>query len=82
LRGERISEMVRISTRKTYRRQGIGQTIITYLLNIARQRGGRRIIVKTNTSWLDAINLYKRLGFVEYERTTSGVGLELLLSAP
>src|SRR5215471_9859292 len=31
--GERISEMVRISTRKTYRRRGIGQAIVTYLVN-------------------------------------------------
>ena len=80
--GEGLSEMVRISTRKDYRRRGIGQAIITYLVNIARQRGDRRIIVKTNASWHDAINLYKRLDFVEYGRTTIGVGLELLLAAP
>ena len=80
--GEGLSEMVRISTRKEYRRRGIGQAIITYLLNVARQRGDRRIIVKTNASWHDAINLYKRLDFVEYGRTAIGVGLELLLAAP
>jgi GNAT superfamily N-acetyltransferase len=79
--GEGLSEMVRISTRKDYRRRGIGQAIITYLVNVARQRGDRRIIVKTNASWDDAINLYKRLDFVEYGRTTIGVGLELLLAA-
>ncbi len=78
--GEGISEMVRISTRKTYRRRGIGQAIVTYLVNVARQRGDRRIIVKTNASWHDAIHLYKRLGFVEYGRTALGVGLELLLT--
>ncbi len=31
--GEGLSEMVRISTRKDYRRRGIGQAIITYLVN-------------------------------------------------
>jgi GNAT superfamily N-acetyltransferase len=82
LHGEGISEMVRISTRKTYRRRGIGQAIVTYLVNVARQRGDRRIIAKTNASWHDAIHLYKRLGFVEYGRTALGVGLELLLTAP
>jgi hypothetical protein len=51
-------------------------------VNIARQRGDRRIIVKTNASWHDVINFYKRLDFVEYERTALGVGLELLLAAP
>jgi len=80
--GEGLSEMVRISTRKDYRRRGIGQAIITYLVNVSRQRDDRRIIVKTNASWHDAINLYKRLDFVEYGRTTIGVGLELLLAAP
>jgi GNAT superfamily N-acetyltransferase len=82
LHGEGLSEMVRISTRKDYRRRGIGQAIITYLVNVARQRGDRRIIVKTNASWNDAINLYKGLDFVEYGRTAIGVGLELLLAAP
>jgi GNAT superfamily N-acetyltransferase len=81
-RGEGISEMVRISTRKTYRRRGIGQAIVISLVNVARQRGDRRIIVKTNASWHDAIHLYQRLGFVEYGRTALGVGLELLLTAP
>lgn len=69
LHGEGISEMVRISTRKTHRRRGIGQAIVTYLVDVARQRCDRRIIVKTNASW-----------HVEYERTALGVGLELLLT--
>ena len=77
--GEGISEMLRISIRKDYRRRGIGQVIITSLINAARERGGRRIIVKTNADWFDAINLYKRLNFVEYERTTDAVNLALLL---
>ena len=79
LHNEGISEMVRISTRKDYRRRGIGQSIITTLVNTARERGRRRIIVKTNADWYDAIHLYKRLGFVEYSRTGDGVKLELLL---
>ena len=80
--GEGLSEMVRISTRKDYRRRGIGQAIVISLVNVARQRGDRRIIVKTNASWHDAIHLYQRLGFIEYGRTALGVGLELLLAAP
>lgn len=80
--GEGISELVRISTCKAYRQRGIGQAIVTYLVNVARLRGDRRIIVKTNASWHDAIRLYQRLGFVEYGRTALGMGLELLLTAP
>lgn len=80
LRSEKDTEMVLISTHKDYRRQGIAQAIVTYLVNLARQRGDRRINVMTNTSWNNAINLYKRLNFVEYERTPLRVSLELLLA--
>ena len=79
LHDEGISEMVRISTRKDYRRQGIGQSIISSLVNTAREQGSRRIIVETNADWYDAISLYKRLGFVEYRSTRDAVHLELLL---
>jgi GNAT superfamily N-acetyltransferase len=80
--GEGISQMVRISTRKDYRRRGIGQAIVTYLISVARLRGDRRIIVETNATWHDAIHLYQRLGFVEYGYTDLTVSLELLLAAP
>ena len=73
------SEMVRITTHKGYRRRGIGQAIITSLLNTARAGGNKRIIVKTNASWHEAIRLYKRFGFVEYGCTTDVVKFELLL---
>ncbi len=68
-RGEGISELVRISTRKDSRRRSVGQVIITSLVNLVRLR------------WHDVITFYKRLDFVEYERTALGVSLELLLAA-
>jgi GNAT superfamily N-acetyltransferase len=80
--GEGISEMVRISTRKDSRRRGIGRAIVISLVNVARLRGDQHIIVKTNASWHEVITFYKRLDFVEYERTDLGVGLELLLAGP
>ena len=76
---DELSEMVRISTRKDYRKRGIASAIITKLIDLARQRGDRRIIMRTNLEWEDAINLYKRLGFTEFGRTPHGVGLELWL---
>ncbi len=75
---ERTSELVRISTRKDVRRRGIGRAIITALVNIARLRGDRRIVAKTNASWHEVITFSKCLGFVEYEQTALGVSLELL----
>jgi ribosomal protein S18 acetylase RimI-like enzyme len=70
------SEMVRVSTHVEYRRRGIGTAIVTRLLSIARQRGDRRIILTTRQNWVDALNLYKGLGFVEYGRTATRIDLE------
>lgn len=78
-RGEGLSEMVRISTRKDYRKCGIASTIITRLVELARERGDQRIIMGTNLDWEDAIHLYKQLGFTEFGRTQHGIGLELWL---
>jgi GNAT superfamily N-acetyltransferase len=77
---ERTSELVRISTRKDVRRRGIGRAIITALVNVAKLRGDRRILAKTNASWQEVITFYKCLGFVEYEQTALGVSLELLVA--
>ena len=35
--------------------------------------------MRTNLEWEDAINLYKRLGFTEFQCNQHGVGLELWL---
>jgi ribosomal protein S18 acetylase RimI-like enzyme len=72
--------IVRISTHGDYRRRGIGRTIVTSLLDQARERGYRRVLVETNNDWYDAIGLYQRLGFVEYGRNEYGVGMALELN--
>lgn len=74
-----VSEMVRISTRIEYRRRGIASAIITHLIDLARQRGDRRIFMKTNIEWDDAIRLYRHHGFVEFRRIERGIGLEMWL---
>jgi ribosomal protein S18 acetylase RimI-like enzyme len=79
-RGEGIGQMVRVSVRSDYRRKGIGKAIVEHLIEVARQRGVRRLIVETNSDWYDAIGLYKRLGFVEYRRSDIGVCMVLDLS--
>jgi len=76
---DELSEMVRISTCKEYRKRGIASAIIRHLIELARQRGDRRIIIKTRLDWEDAITLYKRLGFTEFGRAQYGIGLELWL---
>ena len=47
-------------------------------MNIAKLRGDRRIVAKTDASWHEVITFYKCLGFAEYEHTALDVSLELL----
>ncbi|HLI88308.1 MAG TPA: GNAT family N-acetyltransferase [Ktedonobacteraceae bacterium] len=76
---EGTGRIVRVSTHRDYRRRGIGRTIVTFLLDQARERGYRRVFVETNNNWYDAIGLYQRLGFVEYGRNEHGVGMVMEL---
>jgi GNAT superfamily N-acetyltransferase len=56
-------QIVRVSTHHAYRRRGIARAICQQLLDHARQRGLRRLIVETGRDWHEAISLYQHLGF-------------------
>src|SRR6185312_4220997 len=73
-------QLVRVSTRRDLRGQGIARLIIVALLAEARQRQRRRIWVETDVPWHDAIALYERMGFTEYVRRDGLVFLELRLA--
>jgi ribosomal protein S18 acetylase RimI-like enzyme len=72
-----VGQMVRVSVSRSRRRGGIGAAIARRLLDVARQRGLRRVQVETNNDWYDAIRLYERLGFAEYARDDESVYLAL-----
>ncbi len=74
-------QLVRVSTRRDLRGQGIARQIVAALLAEARPRGRPRIWVETNEEWHDAIALYQRMGFTEYARRDGLVFLELRLAA-
>lgn len=76
LQSDQIGQIVRVSTDRAYRRQGIAFTICLQLINLAHQHGLSRLIVETTCDWSDAIRLYQKLGFVEYQRVRRGVSLE------
>jgi ribosomal protein S18 acetylase RimI-like enzyme len=73
-------QLVRVSVRRDLRRLGIARALITELLARARERGRHRIWVETDEPWRDAIALYERLGFVEYERRDGLVFLDMSLA--
>ncbi len=65
---ESIGRLVRMSVKRTFRRQGIGRALVAYLLALAHQSGFVRLLVETNLDWYDAIGLYQSYGFTEYDR--------------
>jgi ribosomal protein S18 acetylase RimI-like enzyme len=77
---EDLGRLVRVSVAGEYRRKGIGQAIIVYLLKVARQNGYRRLLVETNHDWTDAIALYQRCGFREYDRDEESIHMRLDLT--
>ncbi len=77
-----VGRLVRISTHGTYRRRGIGKAMVEHLLDRARQRGYRHVLIETNNGWNDAIRLYKHLGFVEDICNEAGVHMVLELNRP
>lgn len=77
---EDLGRIVRVSVAREFRRKGIGQEIVTYLVEVARRKGYRRLLVETNHGWTDAIALYQRCGFREYDRDEESLHMQLDLN--
>jgi ribosomal protein S18 acetylase RimI-like enzyme len=71
--------LVRMSVARERRGEGIGRALVNQLLEEARARGYRRVVVETNDDWHDAIGLYRACGFTEYDRRDGGVHMALEL---
>jgi putative acetyltransferase len=61
-------QIIRLSVDPRWRRRGIGRTLVAVLLEVARTRGLVRVWMETNNDWNDAIALYRRCGFQEFDR--------------
>lgn len=77
---EWAGRLVRMSVKETCRRQGIGTSLVAYLLGLAERRGFHQLLVETNLDWHDAIGLYAAHGFLEYDRdeVSTYMGLDLV----
>lgn len=69
-------EAVRVD--QSYRHHGIGQALLAWAINRARQKGCHMVQLTTNATRGDAQRLYERLGFVP---SHVGMKLDLLRSA-
>ena len=63
-----VVRVVRMSVLESYRRQGIGNIILDYLISQARSMGCHMIVAETTSTWTDAIGFYEDYGFnlIEY----------------
>jgi GNAT superfamily N-acetyltransferase len=56
-------EIVRMSVHRDYRRRGIARQVLAELVNLGTRYGVKRIVVETNSKWIEARNLYEAFGF-------------------
>lgn len=71
--GPGIGRLVRMSVKPEERKQGIGQAVVKHLQETAVTRQYHTLLVETNLDWYDAIRLYQRCGFEEYDRDEESV---------
>jgi ribosomal protein S18 acetylase RimI-like enzyme len=61
----KIGRIVRLSVHREFRRKGIGTSITKRLIEEARKKGFKSLVLETNLDWFAAINLYKQAGFID-----------------
>ena len=76
-----VGRLVRMSVSPAHRRRGVGRALVAHLIDLARCRGYRRLVLETNDDWDDAVRLYLSCGFVESDRAAAEIHLVLDLAA-
>ena len=75
-RGEGVAEVLRMSTALDCRGRGIATRLLRDLLEDARRRGLRRVVLETSAGWTDARSLYESNGFIFDREEEGGYGLD------
>ena len=57
------ARIVRMSTRASHRRRGVGRAVLSSLLEQARSLGYGSVVLATDAAWIDVIAFYDALGF-------------------
>ena len=60
-----VVEIMNIVVKKSYRNQGIGKSLLSELINLARQTKLNSIMLEVNSKNEVAIELYKKFEFKE-----------------
>ncbi len=56
-------ELAKMTVSESTRGMGIGQQLLEFAIELARERGARRIYLESNTKAAAAVRLYERMGF-------------------
>jgi GNAT superfamily N-acetyltransferase len=84
--GNGLYEISKMAVDEDFQNKGIGRRIITHAIDWVKERSGMKIFIETNTVLEQAVNLYRKLGFVSvrgtsgeshYQRTNLHLELEL-----
>lgn len=70
-KGDGVAEVLRMSTALDCRGRGIATRLLHALLDDARRRVVRRVVLETSAGWTDARSLYERNGFT-FDREEQG----------
>jgi len=58
-------ELTKFAVKKAYRKMGIGERLVNYAIEEAKRSGYVSVILLTHPTLTDAINLYRKTGFIE-----------------
>ncbi|OZI05828.1 GNAT family N-acetyltransferase [Siphonobacter sp. BAB-5385] len=60
---EQEAEIINLAIAPSYQGQGWGKTLLLHLIEVARQQGSPRVLIKTGNSSINQFALYQRVGF-------------------
>lgn len=64
----------RLIVKREYRNQGIGQSVLKYMIDVCKEKGYQYITVGVDVDNDNAIHLYKKKGFKIYENAIDEYG--------
>ena len=71
---ENTAEVKRVFVRKAYRGQGLSKQLMSALERLIRSRGYCQAVLETGVRQIEAIHLYRRMGYVTTENYGPYVG--------
>ena len=76
---ESEGRVVRMSVLSSHRRQGVGRDILGKIIEEAKHRGMRSLVIATEPHWEDAVGFYRSTGFVPYGNDEVDIYMRLSL---